>query len=84
MRQAEEAVKRADTRLIWTLGHVDSYLRELNESKTGIGHFLQSWALAEKLKKAIRPILVKELVQKPDLTDQEIRRRIESLVEEAV
>ena len=38
--------------------------------------------MAEKFKKTIQPILVKALVQKPDLTDKQLHERIERLVDE--
>ena len=32
-REVEEAVRRAENRLLWKLGHVDDYLQELGESR---------------------------------------------------
>ena len=81
-RQAEEAVRRAESRLLWTLGHVDDYLQVLGESKIEFESLSERWGLAEKFKKIIQPVLVKELVQKPDLSDEQIHKRIERLVDE--
>jgi hypothetical protein len=81
-REAEEAVRRAESRLLWKLGHVDDYLRKLGESKIEFESLPERWMLTEKFKKKIKPILVRELVQKPDLTDEQIHQRIERLVDE--
>ena len=61
---------------------MDDYLRELGESKIEFEDVLDRLRLAEKFKKAIKPILVKALVQKPNLTDKQIHERIERLVDE--
>ena len=81
-RDAEEALSRAGICVIWKIGHVDDYLRELGESKIEFEDVLDRLRLAEKFKKAIKPILVKALVQKPNLTDKQIHERIERLVDE--
>ena len=81
-REAEEAVRRAESRLLWKLGHVDDYLGQLGESKIQFESLFERWSLAEKFKKRIKPILVKALVQKPDLTDKQLHERIERLVDE--
>ena len=80
--EAAEALRQAESRLLWQLGHVDDYLRKLGESKIEFESLFERWGLAEKFKKAIQPILVKELVRKPDLTDEQIHERIEQLVDE--
>ena len=61
---------------------IPPFLRKLGESKIEFESLFERWGLAEKFKKAIQPILVKELVRKPDLTDEQIHERIEQLVDE--
>ena len=81
-REVEEAVRRAENRLLWKLGHVDDYLQELGESRIEFEDLFDRLRLKEKLQKKIEPSLVKELVQKPDLTDKQLHERIERLVDE--
>ncbi len=81
-REAEDAVRRAESRLRWKLGHVDDYLGQLGKSEIEFESFSDRWDLGEKLKKKIKPTLIKELVQKPDLTDKQLHERIERLVDE--
>ena len=81
-REAEEAVRRAESRLLWMLRHVDDYLQELEESKIEFESLAERWSLGEKFKKIIEPVLVKKLIQNPDLTDKEIHERIEQLVDQ--
>ena len=68
--------------LLWRLGHVDDHLRKLDESEIEFESLSERWGLAEKFKKAIQPILVKKLIQNPDLTDKQLHERIERLVDE--
>ncbi len=81
-REAAEALRQAESRLLWRLGHVDDHLRKLDESEIEFESLSERWGLAEKFKKAIRPILIKELLKKPGLTDDQIHERIERLVDE--
>ncbi len=80
--EAAEALRRAEWRLIGRLGHVHDYLGELGQSEIEFESFLDRWLLGEKLKKKIEPILVKQLLQKPHLTDEQINELIEHLVDE--
>ena len=80
-REAAEALRQAESRLLWRLGHVDDHLRKLDESEIEFESLSERWGLAEKFKKTIQPILVKELVQKPDLADEQIHEHIERLVD---
>ena len=81
-REAEEAVRRAENRLRWKLGHAQDYLAQLGKSEIEFESFSDRWDLGEKLKKKIKPTLIKELLQKPDLTDKQLHERIERLVDE--
>ncbi len=80
--EAAETLRRAESRLLWKLGHVDDYLQELEKSKIEFEDVFDRLRLAEKLQEKIKPILVKELVRKPDLTDKQLHKRIERLVDE--
>ena len=81
-REAEEAVRRAESRLLWKLGHVDDYLQELEKSRIEFEDIFDRLRVARKLQEKIKPTLVKELVSKPDLTDEQLHKRIEQLVDE--
>jgi len=81
-REAAEALRQAESRLLWRLGHVDDHLRKLDESEIEFESLSERWGLAEKFKKAIRPILIQELLKKPGLTDDQIHERIERMVDE--
>ena len=81
-QEAAEALRQAESRLLWRLGHVDDHLRKLDESEIEFESLSERWGLAEKFKKAIRPILIKELLKKPGLTDDQIHERIERMVDE--
>ena len=81
-QEADEALRQAESRLLWRLGHVDDHLRQLDESEIEFESLSERWGLAEKFKKAIRPILIKELLKKPGLTDDRIHERIERMVDE--
>ncbi len=61
---------------------MDDYLGKLGQSEIEFEGVLDSWLLGKKLKKKIEPILVEELVRKPDLSDEQIHKRIEQLVDE--
>ena len=81
-REAAEALRQAESRIRWKLGHIHDYLGKLGQSEIEFDGFLDRWLLGEKFKKKIDPILVKELLRKPDLTDEQIHNRIERLVDE--
>ena len=81
-KEAEEALRQAERRLIWRLGHVHDYRGKLGQSEIEFESFLERWILGGKLKKKIEPSLVKELLQKPELTDEQIQERIERLADE--
>ena len=80
--EAAEALRQAEWRLIGRLGHVHDYLGKLGQSEIEFASFLERWILGEKFKKKIEPSLINELVQNPDLTDEELHERVERLVDE--
>ena len=80
--EAEEVLRQAESRVLWKRSHVDDYLGKLGQSEIEFEGVLDCWFLGKKLKKKIEPILVKELLRKPDLTDEQIHERIEQLVDE--
>ena len=80
--EAAEALRRAESRLLWKLGHVDDYLQELEKSRIEFEDIFDRLRVARKLQEKIKPTLVKELVSKPDLTDEQLHKRIEQLVDE--
>ena len=80
--EAAEALRQAEWRLIGRLGHVHDDLGKLGQSEIEFEGFLDRWLLGEKLKKKNEPILVKQLLQKPHLTDEQINELIEQLVDQ--
>ena len=81
-QEADEALRRRRVVSSGTFRNVDDYLQELDESKIEFESLAERWSLAEKFKKAIRPIVIKELLKKPGLTDDQIHERIERMVDE--
>jgi hypothetical protein len=72
----------AETRTANLISMVDSYLTQLEA--TGEVEFEGSEDradVARKLKDRIRPVIVTDLVDRPELTDGQVRRRIERLVD---
>jgi hypothetical protein len=80
-REETRKVSDAEYRAGWRLSHGFDYLGRLKD-KVEFDGFQDRWDTAEKLKEKIRPLRVKELLQKPDMTDAQIQKRIETLVEE--
>jgi hypothetical protein len=80
-QQEAHRLSKAQHRAGWRLSHVHDYLTRL-EDKVEFDGFQDRWDTAEKLKKTIQPILVPELLREPALTDAQIQKRIEVLVDE--
>ena len=84
-KQREEAWKlsRVEYRLSWRLSRVDDYLRELStKGELEFDGFTDQWETGKRIKAKIQPILLKELLLRPKLTDEEVHRRIDELVDE--
>lgn len=70
---------RVDRRLTCHLGH---YLRKLeNDNEIECESASDRWELEKDLKGRIRPMLVAEVRNRPDMSDQEINGRVEDLVD---
>ena len=81
-REAEQSLSHAKFRVDLTLSHVHDYLRKLEQQEELEFEDLRDhWNTAEKLQAIIRQTLVEEVVYKPDLTNQQIEKRIEKLVD---
>jgi hypothetical protein len=60
---------------------VRDYLRELDErGAIRFKGLTERWEFADKLEKEIRPKLMERLLQDPDTSDTDLRKRIEKLV----
>ena len=73
----------AEIRVNVYMPRVHDYLRELeNQQKFEFDDgSSERFDIGEKLKERIRPILVKQLIRTPEITDEQIERRIEVLVD---
>jgi len=83
-RRKEEKRKLAavEFRLSFRLPRVSDYLRQLEQwSDIEFDSYTDRRQTAEKLEQKIRPILLRELVEKPEMSDKKIHRRIEKLVD---
>jgi hypothetical protein len=85
-REQEEARKlaAAKSRVSWRLlSDVSRYLQDLErQGEIEFEGRSDQWDLERKLEDKIGPLLVQELVRKPDLTDAQIQERIETLADE--
>jgi hypothetical protein len=84
-RDQQEAYRlsKAQHRAGWRLSHVYDYLTRLEgQEEIEFDGFQDRWDTGQKLQEKIRPALIAELLEKPDLTDEEIRERIEGLVDQ--
>jgi hypothetical protein len=72
---------RVDRRL---LSHLGEYIRELGEDEIEFEDVADRWELETDLKKRIRPLLLSEVTEDPEMSDRDIDERIEDLVKEHV
>ena len=72
-----------ESRLDWRLSRVDDYLRELStKGELEFDGLTGQWETGKRSKAKIHPILLKELLLRPKLTDEEVHRRVDELVDE--
>ena len=86
-RESERARQRANVE--WRVdrrlsSHLGEYLRELGEDEIEFEDVADRWALETDLKKRIRPLLLSEVREDPEMSDRDIDERIEDLVQEHV
>jgi len=80
-RQEANARLAADFRAGLLASYVRDYLRELDErGAIRFKGLTERWEFADKLEKEIRPKLMERLLQDPDTSDTDLRKRIEKLV----
>ena len=73
----------AEARLDWRLSRVDDYLRKLaTKGDLEFDGFSDQWETGQQIKAKIQPILLKELLLRPKMTDEEVHRRVDELVNE--
>jgi excisionase family DNA binding protein len=76
-RQRANAESRVDRRLSWRLGDC---IRELEEAEEiECENVADRWELENDLKKRIRPMLLSQLLQAPEMSDDKIDERLEGL-----
>jgi hypothetical protein len=80
-RQRAEVERRVDRRLS---SHVGEYIRELEKDEIEFEDATDRWEMEKKLTKRIRPMLLSEVLEEPEMSDQDIDELIEELVEEHV
>ncbi len=80
-RQRADVERRVDGRLS---SHLGDYLRELGEDEIEFEDAADRWKMETGLKKRIRPLLLSEVLEDPEMSDQDIDELIEELVEEHV
>jgi polyhydroxyalkanoate synthesis regulator phasin len=81
---AEQARKKsaAESRLDPLMTHVDKFIDELVRcGDLEFEDFNDRRETTEALKKKIRPLLLKELIAEPGMSDERLRRRIEKLAD---
>jgi excisionase family DNA binding protein len=76
-RKSSAAQLRADL----SLGRVHDFLREReHQGQIEFSGFSEMWNIGEAVRKRIRPFLIQELIQRPDLSQEKLHRRIDVLV----
>jgi hypothetical protein len=78
-RQRAEVERRVDRRLS---SHVGEYIRELEEDEIEFEDATDRWEMEKNLTKRIRPMLLSEVLEEPEMSDEDIDELMEDLVEE--
>ena len=78
-KQAER--RAAEWKADLELGHIAKYLQEEFEFKGGYWEILRE---ADRLRPLIREALIEELLENPDMSDDEIRESIEDEIDDRV
>ena len=84
-RESEKARQRAEVerRVDWRLSsHLGEYIRELEKDEIEFEDATDRWEMEKKLTKRIRPMLLSEVLEEPEMSDEDIDELIEELVEE--
>ena len=80
-RQRADVERRVDRRLS---SHLGEYIGELEEDEIEFDDPADRWELEKDLKKRIRPMLLSQVREEPDMSDQDLDELIEELVEEHI
>ena len=78
-RQRADVERRIDRRLS---SHVGEYIRELEEDEIEFENAADRWEMEKGLTKRIRPMLLSDVLEEPEMSDEDIDELIEELVEE--
>lgn len=82
-RETASKLRAVEFRADSYLSRVHDYLRALAErKKIAFSGFTDRWVSGETLKRQVRPIIVQELTQMPEMSDDALRRRIDALVDQ--
>jgi excisionase family DNA binding protein len=82
-RQREEAGRRAaaEYKVASAIIHVDVVLKELEEEgAVEFDGFSDQWDTARRMRETVSPLLVEELVREPEMTREQVKRKIGVLV----
>ena len=85
-RELDQAFLRSSNarRVERQLPHVESYLRQLEGEAIEFASLSDRWKMEAELKNQIRPILLSEILEDPEMSDQDIKERIEQLADESI
>jgi hypothetical protein len=81
VRQRADVEQRVDRRLS---SHLGEYIRELEEDDIEFDSPADRWEMEKDLKKRIRPMLLSQVWEEPEMSDQDIDELIEELVDEHI
>jgi excisionase family DNA binding protein len=81
-RQRADVEQRVDRRLS---SHLGEYIREMEEEDDiEVENPADRWELENNLKKRIRPLLLSQVREEPDMSDPDIDELVEELIEEHI
>jgi excisionase family DNA binding protein len=78
-RQRADVERRIDRRMS---SHLGEYIRELEEDEIEFENAADRWEMEKSLTKRIRPMLLSDVLEEPEMSDEDIDELIEDLVEE--
>lgn len=86
-RQREEARRRseAEFRVTMAISHVDEVLKELErEGEVEFGGWHDRWETGKKMRETVSPLLVEELVKEPEVSTEQVQKRVGALVRKSL
>jgi hypothetical protein len=81
-RQDSQRQARAESKATTAMGHVDTVLRDLeSRGELEFDGLVDRWQTTSRVKERVRAALMRELTVNPELAVEQVRRRVETLVE---